>query len=155
MTFIRSNEGGRVKKIQTSDAFRATRALILARKNLPALRRGLTAPLWLDSRESKHDDGTYLYARYISGKPEQTVLVGFNLSQNDSTLSPALISAQQRSLVPEGTVFERIPLPGIDDPGTPPEFATVIANERIDLLLKADSVSLWRVKKQTTEPQEK
>ncbi len=155
LTFIRTNKGEQVKRIQTSDAFRATRALIQARKHLPALRRGRTAPLWLDSRKSKHDDGTFLYARYIPGNPEDTVLVGFNLSQNDSTLSPALISSQQHPLVPEGTVFERIPLAGIDAPGTPPEFATVAANERINLPLKSDGVSIWRVKKQTKQSQGK
>ena len=151
LTFIRKNNGEQVKKIQASNAFHATQTLIKARKYLPALRRGLTAPLWLDSRESKHDDGTFLFARYISEKPELTVLVGFNLGQNNNTLSPALISPQQRALVPEGTVFERFSLRGIDARGSQPEFATVTANERINLTLKADSVSIWRVKKQTAE----
>lgn len=154
MTFIRSSEGGRVKKIQSSVPYRATRSLIRARAALPALRRGSTAPLWVDGRESEHDDGTFLFARHIPGKPEATVLVGFNLGQNDSTLRPALISTNQRALVPEGTVFERIPLPGIDPRGTGPEFARTEAGERISLTLKADSVSLWRVKATVTETKE-
>ncbi|MFK7909083.1 MAG: alpha-amylase family glycosyl hydrolase [Akkermansiaceae bacterium] len=151
MTFIRTSEGGRVKQIQSSESFRAIRSMIRARAHLPALRRGLTAPLWVDSRESTDDDGTFLYARYIPGKPSDTVLVGFNLSQSDCTLNPALISPEQRALVPEGTVFERIPLSGIDPKGTKSEFAQVTAGERVHLPLKADSVSLWRVKTQVAE----
>ena len=155
MTFIHTNDGGRVKKIQQSNSFLAVRTLIRARKHLPALRRGLTAQLWVDSHESNHDNGTFLFARYLPGEPHQTVLVGFNLSQQDSTIQPTLIAPQQRALVPEGTIFERIPLPGIDPPETPPVLTRIGANRQINLPLKADSISLWRVKKPVAESKRK
>lgn len=153
MTFIRRDDGDKVKKIQQSDSYRATQSLLRARAQLPALRYGLSAPLWVDNRETTDDDGTFLFARYIPDKPNQTILIGFNLSQKDSTLNPALISPNQRPLIPKDTILERIPLPGIDPPGAKSITVSVGESDRASLTLKADSVSIWRVKPSTEEPE--
>jgi len=97
----------------------------------------------VDSRESADDDGSFLFARYLTGKPEETVLVGFNLSQKPITLRPTLPNS---AILEKGTVLERIPLRGVDPAGTKPSQTTVTAQLGIELLLPADSVSLWRVK---------
>lgn len=147
LTFIRAGDGGRVARIRGGDAYRGTRTMLRARRALPALRRGLTAPLWVDSRESAADDGTFLYARYLPGRPGDTVLVGFNLSGEERTLRPALIGLDQSPLFEEGAVLERIPLPGIDPPGTVAAAVPLGSGESAALALPPDSVSLWRVRR--------
>ncbi len=147
LTFIKKSDGKLVDTIQSGAPYTATRSLIHARRHLPALRCGLTAPLWVDNRESNHDDGTFLFARYIPGKPEETVLVGFNLSQKNSTLQPTLAGLDQQPLFPTGATLERIPLPGLDPKDMPETTCTVNAKTHANLTLPPDSVSLWRVKK--------
>lgn len=148
LTFIKTGDGGRVVRMQKSDSFIGTRTMLRARGALPALRKGLTAPLWVDGRESSHDDGTFLFARYLPDQSGSTVLVGFNLSDQPRTLHPALIDPQQKPLFAEGTVLERIVLPGIDAAGTKVSYVTVGGKQTASLILPADSVSLWRVKSQ-------
>ncbi len=151
LTFIKKGDGKRVKSIQSGTPYLGTRSLIRARRSLPALRYGQTSPLWVDNRESNHDDGTFVYARYIADKPGDTVIVGFNLSLKNSTLQPTLNGLDHQPLLPPGTVLERIPLPGLDPEGTPKATCTVDADSRVSLPLPADSVSIWRVQK-TPEP---
>lgn len=147
LTFIKTGDGKRVKNIQSGNAFIATRSLIRARQHLPALRYGLTAPLWVDSRESDHDDGTFLFARYIPNQPEKTILVGFNLSQHSNDLTATLVAPRHRTLFPPECTLERIPLPGLDPENTAKFIHTVNARNQVKLTLPADSVSIWRVKK--------
>ncbi|MCP5537986.1 MAG: hypothetical protein H7A51_17350 [Akkermansiaceae bacterium] len=155
LTFIKAKDGRRVEHIQSGATYTATRSLIQARRHLPALRHGLTAPLWVDNREASDDDGTFLFARYIPGKPGQTILVGFNLSGQEHTLHPTLIDGDQQPLFPPDTVLERVPLPGLDPDGTARTTASLQARDKIALSLPADSVSIWRVKTTTlTTPAE-
>lgn len=156
LTFIKNSDGQRVKNIQSGKTYISTRSLIKARRSLPALRYGLTAPLWVDNRESNHDDGTFLFARYIPNNPHETILVGLNLSQKNSTLNPTLIDQNQQSLFPPNTVLERVPLPGLDPKNTPKTLTTLNARDQAQILLPADSVSIWRVKNiPTAAPQSK
>lgn len=153
LTFIKTGDGKRVGQIQKGDSYLATRSLIRARRHLPALRHGLTAPLWVDNRESSDDDGTFLFARYIPNQPEQTILVGFNLSQEERTLTPTLINPNQQSLFPPNTVLERVPLAGLDPAEMPEITAAVGVRDQTSLKLPADTVSIWRVKKNPSATQ--
>ncbi|MBT8043471.1 MAG: hypothetical protein KJO79_00855, partial [Verrucomicrobiae bacterium] len=146
LTFIKTGDGKRVDQIQSGNSYLATRSLIRARRHLPALRYGRTAPLWVDSRESPHDDGTFLFARYMPGKPEHTIVIGFNLSQKPSTLRPTLINPDQQPLFAPNTILERIPLPGLDPKDTPKMTCKVNQQNQTELTLPADNLSLWRIK---------
>jgi alpha-amylase len=89
LTFIPRGEDERLKTARDAATFRELAALAKLRRETPALSRGALKALWIDSGETKSDDGIFAFARYLEGKdgvdPSQTVIVVFNASRQKST----------------------------------------------------------------------
>ena len=142
MTLIKRGDTTAVKEIRRTASFKGLKKLIELRKQLPALRKGLTSPLWVDSRQEPDDDGLYIFARYLPGEPEKTVIVSFNLSGKRRSLEIDLIGKNQEKIIPKGRNLKRFPLLGIRGKTNEIKWAEN-ARARIDLPL--ESVGIWVV----------
>lgn len=80
MLFSKSR-GPAMAKIRQSETFREIRRLADLRKQLPVLRTGNLAPLWVDSGESQEDDGVFAFAR-TSADGESFAVIVINASQS-------------------------------------------------------------------------
>ncbi len=100
LTFLRTDEPGRLKAAQESASFATTAMFIKLRRELPALTLGETWPLWGDSGDSPKDDGIFAFARTTE---KSTVIVVFNASKSISITglpgSPMQVMAGNRPLL--------------------------------------------------------
>ncbi len=100
LTFLRADEPDALKTAQSRAAFSDVAAFIKLRRELPALTRGTTAPLWVDSGSSPKDDGIFAFARTTQ---TETVIVVFNAARAWSTTgipgAPMPLMAGPRALV--------------------------------------------------------
>ena len=100
LTFIRADEPDALKTAQTSAAFGDVAAFVKLRRELPALLRGATTPLWVDSGGSPKDDGIFAFARHTEN---EAVIVVFNAAKAQSVTglpgAPMQLMAGKRALV--------------------------------------------------------
>ena len=100
MTFLRSDEPERMQTARESATFSAIGLFTKLRRELPALTRGATIPLWVDSGDTPKDDGIFAFARYT---PTDAVLVVFNASRASSITAlpgaPMQLVAPKRPLL--------------------------------------------------------
>jgi alpha-amylase len=80
MTFIPRGGDAQMRAVRDGGSFREIAAIIRLRRELPVLTRGEVAPLWVDSGESKVDDGIFAFARVEEkdGKIGSAAVVVFN-----------------------------------------------------------------------------
>ena len=107
LTFLRTDEPDALKSAQTSAAFNNLTSFIKLRRELPALARGATAPLWVDSGSSPQDDGIFAFARYTEN---DAVLVVFNAAKASSVTSlpgaPMQLMAGTRALIKKDSTLK-------------------------------------------------
>lgn len=142
LTFIKRGDDTRIEELQSTASFKALKIFIQLRKDLPALRKGLTSTLWVDSREAPADDGLFIYARYIKNEPEKTVIVSFNLSDRRRSMHIDLVGINQEAILPKGKNLKRLPLLGIRRKLNP---VTWEENPRARIDLPPESVGIWIV----------
>ena len=87
LTFIPRGQEEKLRTQRDGETFRELAALIKVRREIPALTDGEQNILWVDSGETKTDDGTFAFARYIvrDGKPCEVAIVVFNASNDKAT----------------------------------------------------------------------
>lgn len=142
MTLIKRGDSAAVKEIRRTLSFKGLKKLIDIRKSLPALRKGITSSLWVDAREEPADDGIYIFARYIPGEPEKTVLVSFNLSGKRRSFEIDVIGKNQEEILPDGRNLRRLPLLGIREKVNEVKWGE---NARVRIDLPLESIGIWVV----------
>ncbi|MGJ8698225.1 MAG: alpha-amylase family glycosyl hydrolase [Verrucomicrobiaceae bacterium] len=142
MTFIRRGDGSRVKRVRSTKSFQGIKSLIQARKDLPALRIGEANTLWVDQRQEPADDGLFIFARYIPGQPEKTVIVGFNLGDKPNHFDIDIIGRNQEDILPQDAQLTSRPILGIEKKTAPVNWGET---PRASLDFPKESMVIWTV----------
>ncbi|MEK0449602.1 MAG: hypothetical protein RL088_1870 [Verrucomicrobiota bacterium] len=107
MTFLRTDEPARMQSAVESATFSAIAHFTKLRRELPALSRGATVPLWVDSADTPKDDGIFAFARYTT---TDAVLVVVNASKASSVTgmpgAPMQLVAPKRPLLTKSGVLK-------------------------------------------------
>lgn len=108
LTFIPRGQEEKLRTQRDGETFRELAALIKVRSQIPALTDGEQNVLWVDSGETKTDDGTFAFARYTlrSGKPDNVAVVVFNAANSEFTtgspkIAMRLIAKDGQPLIPK------------------------------------------------------
>lgn len=123
-TLFRSDHDHTWSKVLTNQSFIDIGRLAKLRRELPALRDGTFAPLWVDSGQREDDDGVFAFAR-VRGSGERVIVV-VNASDGDATTGELDIDGGWQPALVIG-------------PGETP----AITNEGRRLPAPAQSVAVW------------
>jgi glycosidase len=88
MMFYKRKGGPSIAEVKNSPTFKDISTLAALRRRLPVLRTGKWLPLWVDSGESKQDDGIFAFAR-ASEDGESFAVIAINASDESRVTSPA------------------------------------------------------------------
>lgn len=157
ITLVPAGHPEKLDAIRKSPTFTALAAIEALRRTLPALTSGKINPLWSDNGGETSDDGVFAYGRYIEEggaiDTAQSVIVVLSPSEKSrSTSVPGhlmrLVSKSGKPLLNEGQRLQRLPISGIDAPGTQPQTFDVAWDQgapQIELILAPLSVNIYRV----------
>jgi glycosidase len=155
LTFIPRGKPENLEAILQTASFRALSALAKLRADLPALRDGVTSPLWADAMGSDSDDGVFAFARYLreeDAAPGSAVVVVINASERPRATSAGqtrmrLVTRSGRPLIREGAKLTRLPVAGIDNVLRETTLKPVWHDgvPQIELLLEPQTVNIYRV----------
>lgn len=87
MMFIKKRGGPSIAEIKNSATFKEISALTALRQRLPVLTTGKWLPLWVDSGETKQDDGIFAFAR-ASDDGDSFAVIAMNASPEAREILP-------------------------------------------------------------------
>ena len=112
LTFIPRGQEEKLRTQRDGETFRELAALTKVRREIPVLADGEQNVLWVDSGETKTDDGTFAFARYTlrDGKPDDVAIVVFNAANGEATtgtlkIPMRLIAKDGQPLIAKGATL--------------------------------------------------
>lgn len=159
LTFAPQGKAETFDAARKTASFRAIAVLTRMRRVLPALNDGILSPLWSDSPGSDTDDGVFAFARYIrmpdDSTPLEVAIVVINASERPRATSAKdkrmkLVTRNGKPLLKEGENLLRLPVAGLDAPGTREQGVEVAWNNgtpEVELVLTPQTANIYRIQR--------